>query len=415
MFDYHLIEQVINLWNREEDEDGQGSPPLRFSHIKAIMETVFLAGLKREEDRPVQVSVSLADPGIFPMEARVGENVVLRLDKRLPFTVDALVKIAPAFDPITTGIAVWPTVKDPSILEIWGAVFSTRRGRNRFDALPFATTPLNILTISAVKAGSLSMARGGNIFARFQVGQFIEPTSTPFTASLMGWSLLKVIKHHHGFKHFGTKYWRTYRDLIDRLLVEASKRSHGGTIIWLPEDILSNAQSWILPKYVLDHGPEGSTLPEQLCDLDLQRIARLQKAASDNSGSASQLHAMEEGILECKRHIVEHVELLASMTRVDGALIVTDHLRPISFGSVLVAPVWQGATIFGPEEKTATSVPVLLSRYGTRHHSAVNFVGKCPGAVAFVVSQDGPIAGLTRKDEHTVYWWPDCLSTLWAV
>lgn len=417
MFDYHLIEQVITLWNREEGSEG-GSP-LRFSHVKVIMETVFLAGLKREEDRPVQVSVCLADPDMFPLEARVAEQVVMRLDRRLSFTVDALVKVAPAFDPVTTAVAVWTAPRDPSVLEVWGSIFSTRRGHNRFDPLPFTAFTRTMLTVSAVKPGSLSISRGSHIFARFQVGQFLEPTSTPFTSSLMGWSLLRVVKRHHGFRRYGTKYWRTYRDVIDRMLVEAGKLAHGGTIIWLPEEILGDAEAWILAKYVVEHGPEGTSLPEHLCDLDLQRISRLERAARHTDeqvhcGAVAQARAMEEGILECKRHIVEHAELLSCLTRVDGALIITDHLRPLSFGSVLIAPVWQGEVVYGPEEKTPTSIPVALARYGTRHHSAVNFVGQCPGAVAFVISQDGPVAGITRKDENTIYWWPDCLSTLWV-
>ncbi|NGZ28621.1 MAG: hypothetical protein G8345_17230, partial [Magnetococcales bacterium] len=204
------------------------------------------------------------------------------------------------------------------------------------------------------------------------------------------------------------------RDVIDRLLVESAKLNHGGTIVWLPEEELSASSSWILPKYVVHNGPEGASLLDHLCALDQKREDRLSRMEGEGNETVPQSRAVEEGILECKRHIVEHVELLANLTSVDGALILTDKLQPLSFSSILIAPLWYGETIYGPNDEAHNMGQVNLTRYGTRHNSAVNFVGYCPGSVTFVISQDGPIAGLTRKDEETVYWWPDCLSRLWA-
>ena len=76
-----------------------------------------------------------------------------------------------------------------------------------------------------------------------------------------------------------------------------------------------------------------------------------------------------------------------------------------------------GETVYAQDslkhEGGDSGAKVDLGQYGTRHASAVNFVGRVPEAIVFVISQDGPIAGLTRKDENTVLWWPDCLSKLW--
>ncbi len=412
MFDSHIIEQIIHLWNMGRPGEENTLP---VDMLKSIMETVFLASLKREEDRPVQVSVTLLDPTEFPEQGRPGESIVLRFTQHLPFTVDALVKIAPAFDPISTSLAVWSYSGDPSSLEIWGSIFTSTRGRNRFDSLPMPLSAPDALVIVSRKIGSLTVFRGDKIIARFNAGRFSQPTPTPFTASLMGWSLLKVIKTHPEFQKYGTKYWRTYRDLMDRLLMEASKRGHGGTIIWIPENRNTAAQRWIIPKYVLENAHEGSPLIADMCAIDLH----LRQKISDEYGEeavGTTVPVVEATLLESKRKLVEHVEILAQMTRVDCALIISDRLRPLSFGSMLAAPTWRGDTIFGPvEEESYASKHVSLSRYGTRHNSAVNFSAKCPGAVAFVISQDGPIAGLTWKDDNTVYWWPDCLSKSWLV
>ncbi|OSM05096.1 hypothetical protein MAIT1_03239 [Magnetofaba australis IT-1] len=381
--------------------------------MKSAMETVFLAGLKREEDRPVQVSVILLEPEMFPHRELSGEPVLVRMDRRLPFTVDSLVKLAPAFDPVTTALAVCACDVDTQALSVWGAVFTSRRGRTRFDPEPFSLTPPDALVISTLSTGSLTVFRGGNVIARFNSGRFNEPTPTPFTASLMGWSLLQGIKSHAEFQTNGTRYWRCYRDFIDRLLVEANKRGHGGAIVWLPEHLLEDGQDWINPRYTLQQGAEGAPLLQELCRLE---IAREEGEDAFRQGvKGPDVLVVERAIQEVKRRIVEHVELLAQMTRVDGALILSSRLRALSFGSILEAPTWLGETIYGPDDDAYPAYQVDLHQYGTRHNSAVNFIGKNHDAVAFVLSQDGPIAGITGKDGDTLYWWPDCLSSLGSV
>ena len=412
MFDQHIIEQVITLWNEGAPLNGSDHP-LDLEDVRTIMETVFLSGLKREEDRPVQISVSLAEPKIFANhDARATETELLVFERRLPFTEDALVKLAPAFDPMTTSVLVMSADGEPGELAIWGAMFSTHRGKNRFDPQLFRAQPPDVLTIASKKSGSLSIFRGDNVIARFNAGRFTMPTPTPFTSSLLGWSLLRRIKSHQEFKHYGAKYWHTYRDVIDRLLVESNKRGHGGTVVWIPEQDLEIARQYIVPKYVLKKGPDGVEEVERLCSLYLRRKAiGIKKAAGEPHEDA---WTIEHDILRAKRRIVEHVEFIAQLTRVDGALILSDRLRPLSFGSVLMAPSWRGHTYFGPAEDPTEAEEVELSRYGTRHNSAVNFIAKSPASVAFVLSQDGPIAGLTRKDGENIHWWPDCLSKLWA-
>ncbi|MGN7612659.1 putative sensor domain DACNV-containing protein [Magnetococcales bacterium HHB-1] len=410
MFDHHIIEQVIELWH--EGSDGESQRLLDFDQVKHIMETVFLASLKREEDRPVQVSVGLLYPGEI-QESHHGAFMLLELEKETPFSVDSLIKLAPAFDPTTTTIVVYPEGEERDQMTIWGSLFSSRRGRNRFDPQTIHAKAPDMLVISSVKPGSLSIFRGDQIIARFNAGRFTEPTPTPFTASLIGWNLMRMVKKHQEFKTFGVRYWRIYRDAVDRLLMEASKRGHGGTIVWLSEEMVETAKSWIVPKYVLEDSNEGLPVIQQLCQMEQARIRLLNHDSTETSLARKTWH-LDNQILEKKRRIVELVELLAQLTRVDGALIVTDRLRPLSFGSVLVARPWQEDAIFGSEDRAYPPEQVDLGKYGTRHNSAVNFVGKCPGSVAFVLSQDGPISALTRKDEETIYWWPDCLSKQWT-
>ncbi|MBF0623014.1 MAG: hypothetical protein HQL54_13930 [Magnetococcales bacterium] len=408
MFDHHIIDQVIELW--EKDNSGDSSRP-RFRHVKQIMEIVYLAGLKREEERPVQLCVALAQSDTFPDWGLSGEQMVVKLEKRLPFSVDSLVKLAPAFDPSTTIMAVSQVSDEPDELEIWGAVFTTERGHNRFDPLPFGVNQPDLLIISSRIPGSLSVHRGSLTIARFNAGKFSQPTPTPFTSTLIGWSILRVIREHPEYKRYGTRYWRTYRDLINELLQESSERGHGGSIIWIPESLVTQTRHRIVSKHVISNNElEGVPLLGELCAME---TLQGHTSPGPNGIPAPDPNVLAQAIIACKRKVVEHVELLAQFTRVDGALIISDRLRPISFGSVLMARTWPHEVVVGSEEGFPQDT-LDTSRYGTRHNSAVNFVGHSPGSVAFVLSQDGPIAGLTRRDDEAVYWWPDCLSRIWV-
>ncbi|MEO5334241.1 MAG: DNA integrity scanning protein DisA nucleotide-binding domain protein [Magnetococcus sp. YQC-5] len=405
MFDPKIITEILSLW---KPDSADTMDPLVFQHVKTIMEMVFLAGLKRDEDRPVRVGVSLIDPASLPDRGRAGESIVFRMEPCSLLTVDTLVKLAPAFDPETTVLAVWSAEHDPNLLVIWSAIFTTHRGRNRFDALPIEQPSPDTLTIITKKTGSLSIHQGDTLIARFKSGRFLEPVHSHFTSELMGWRFLEIVKQHPEFKELGMKYWYTYRDFIDYLLMETEHRGHGGIIVWLPSEIIDTESHCIIPKHNLTESPDGALLLADLCTME-QKQFKYKQDLSEKDPLAT-ICIIGETILECKRKVIEHAELLAQMTCVDGALILSDRLRPLSFGAFLSAPIWQGNTIYWKNNKAQPLTRAeLFTKYGTRHNAAVNFVGHYPGSAAFVISQDGPISGLTKKDEHLVHWWPDCL------
>jgi hypothetical protein len=406
MFDPRIVHKVIELWSKV-DEGSKSS--LQFAHVEAVLETVFLAGLKRDEERAVQVSVSLGAPITNPDPGRGGESLAFTFSNRPLLTVETLLKLAFAFDAATTSLAATPQPDDLEKLELWGAVFTSHRGRNRFDAVNLCPPALDVLRVTSKKPGVLQIYRGDLLLARFNSGDFLEPVSGHFTSGLMGWSFLDGIKEHPEFRLFGSKYWDIYRAFIDYLLAETEIRGHGGIIIWHPPRDIEMFRKNLIRKNGLIESPEGVLFLNDLCEMEQKRE---KNQITANSGEvAADARVIEETISECKRRVVEHAEALAQMTCVDGALVISDRLRPLSFGSVLEAPPWQGEVVYLlNNEPQPFSRRERVSQYGTRHHAALNYIGQFPGTVAFVISQDGPITGLIKKDEKTIFWWPDCLS-----
>jgi hypothetical protein len=120
------------------------------------------------------------------------------------------------------------------------------------------------------------------------------------------------------------------------------------------------------------------------------------------------------GQIALRKLIKERLQLLAQLAAIDGALLLTDELDLISFGVTLNAPVWEGTVLIGPDAFGGGGDIFAHTKLGTRHSSAIDFIGKCPDCVAFVVSEDGPIRGIVQRDSSTLLCWPDCTESMFV-
>ncbi|MBF0455874.1 MAG: response regulator [Magnetococcales bacterium] len=408
LFDTHIIEQIYSLWRQVASRDaGQ----LSFIKLKIIMEMVFLAGIQKEEGEPIRLAVSLLDRGFLKEDENYSDNSILVFDQSLPFVLDSLVKLASGFDPDTTVFAV-SGESDQTELKIWGVVFTSKRGKTRLDPYPFIPEPLDVLTVSSIKAGSLTISWGGRVLANFNSGHFSETSLVRATSCPLAETMLKGIRDHKAYKKGGNAYWSVYQEMIRLMVREAAKRCHGGTIIWLPEKQIGEVEKSLLTKYPTAQNPNIPASIAHLCLLERER-----ERGVKNRGKGQfveefvDVKVLEDTINECKKRLVDHLEFLAQLTRVDGALILSHKMTTLSFGAVLTAPQWKGNIEYFQPSLSDQIQQVNLTNYGTRHISAVNFVGRYPGVVAIVISQDGPISCLIRKDKETVLWLPDYLNS----
>lgn len=115
-----------------------------------------------------------------------------------------------------------------------------------------------------------------------------------------------------------------------------------------------------------------------------------------------------------KRVCREKLDVLAQLSCVDGALVLSGSLEVVSFGATLKSPKWEGDVLVGPDGFGGGGRPFDASKLGTRHNSAINSVGASPGAICFVLSQGGPIRGLAKRDAGTVLCWPDCSTSMFV-
>jgi hypothetical protein len=400
MFEEAIIQEIIEAWSADQAHpyrDRKQKPLPDPQDIRAFLETTFLASIRQEEGRSITFSITLLNKDFNEEEERRSGHryMIMPFNVSIPFTVDSISKIAPAFDSKTTSLIVASKDKLKSEYEIWGAIFHGP-STNRFDEIPLVIGDLflsipDAMTVSAVSPGSLVISRGGGVIGRFLSGNFEKATPTPFVSRAMGHYIKDIIKDHKGFKQFQNRYWHVYRDTLLCLLSDASTRGHGGTIVLIPSGKVKEYESFIDTKYIFKE------------NLNLEDF--LNRMLKEESSEILFNVAMN-------KKYAERVAFLAQLSCIDGALILNDALHLLSFGSTLNAKKWSGKVETGHDGFGGGGEDFDASKLGTKHNSAINFVGTCPGSIAFVISQDGPVRGLIRKDEETVLCWPDCLISM---
>lgn len=397
MFERALYEQIRALWVSEEIRcnERQTKTPPDAEAIRVVVETAFLASLKREEGRPLGVSIALitheeienTNRNYYPDGA---PQVIMKFPQPFPLSVEVISKLAGAFDKNTTALAVEPVDGEPTgIYQVWGALFYGPT-TNLFNAVNFggagySTFKPDCLIVTTVAVGSLLIARRDHLLGHFEAGRFERSIPTPFTSQAMGNYLMAAIQGNKGWDP-QYSYWHVYVRALDLVLAEASSRGHGGTIILIPATNLKAAMGLFQPTYSFE-GDLG--------------IGFLQEKMITSQKNHSEIYDF------AKRFLAYRLEALAQLAAIDGALVITTEWEVLAFGAKLIATRWIKNVLIGPDSFGGGGGPFERSKLGTRHNSAIDFIGACPGAIGFVLSEDGPIRGLVKRDDETILCWPD--------
>jgi hypothetical protein len=400
MIEASIIKKIVDSWAADQvhpDKDRVQRPLPNLADVKELLEIVFLASLKREEDKPVRTSMVLVSAVEARHVAQGCQHEINRFEPPIPVTVDAVTKLAPAFDPDLAAIAV-EREPDGNGLCCWG-VFFFKASTRRFNEFPIVSGACSSVrpdyfTVTIRGPGSLQISRAFSSIGRLVGGDFVPSAATPFTSRSLGEKLVRYFKGTRYWQKYGPAFWDYYQDALEVLLIEAGTRSHGATIILLPPKGNNiSVNEFFLTNYYLK--PALQVAPQ------LERAIHCQRGVI-------------VGIAH-RKTLLEKIQMLAQLAAVDGALIVTYELDLVTFGATLHAPKWNGTTLIGADGfETPQGAPFPIHRYGTRHNSAVDFVAANEGSIAFVISQDGPTRAFVKAPEGIVHCWPDCTESVYV-
>jgi hypothetical protein len=245
MLEQKLIDQVIDGWVFDQNfptRNRKKKPVPNRNDVKEILDQAFLASLKREEDRPISFTLTFLNKEDVDDETKSTgyHQIIVIFDEELPFSVEAISKIASAFDPKISALIVGKS-KENGKFSIWGGMFfgPTPSFFNHISVEIYGSvfSRPDVFTVTAKHAGSLTISRGNVQIGAISSGIFVRATPIPFISKGLGGHIEKIIQPLHGYQTFNVEFYRIYIDCLDYLLLQSSERGHGSIIVILPNMI----------------------------------------------------------------------------------------------------------------------------------------------------------------------------------
>ncbi|HJQ32797.1 MAG TPA: hypothetical protein VJ866_11485 [Pyrinomonadaceae bacterium] len=347
----HFARRIASA--RERGVDALAAPP-DAEAVEAIVDAAFWASLRREEGYRPKISLAF----LAPEQA----TNALRFERRLPLEATALSRLAPAVERPGIHLGVW---RDSGGLCVWG----TTRDVPRLCFVLEVVEP-GLLVIKyrrgreAGKYVNVVVLEGDRVKIVDERGTSL-PDCPALITTLLG---------------FGRP--DPSNDSVNVLLqLAASMRAHGrgGSLLVVPQGSDTWRESIVRPVTYAAEPP----YPE---------LAGLMARAEAERATT----AWQEALIDA-------VEMIAGLTAVDGAALISDGFELLAFGAKIGrrdggAQV-ERVIVTEPVVGDSASVVNPVQLGGTRHMSAAQFVQDQQDSVALVASQDG---------RFTVFAWSPC-------
>jgi Probable sensor domain DACNV len=414
-FPEDLARQITKRWQSFAARRNSAPPLPAPAILRHILSTAFFASLERVEGRPLRF-VLCCSPDLDVVRDGFGETVpVVPLAVPRPISIEAIRALAPAVSPTNGSILVrFPRDPHQSASEIAGVlhvgehVARARSGRSfYYRPAPFA------LTIEVCDPGELHVYQGGAKVVSLKAGHlhdliaYSELEFLPISQILMeGERALRsriVGPAHEPARETSDFEWTALLNTVLCIVNTVRASGHGGTVLLTAP----GAETSLPVQTKFSVAEHQSMLGERFIEfLNARHVltgARLFQRRQDPAGAAlDTAHShLQNAAFAAEESLADAAELIAGLTAVDGALILTSDLRIPGFGAEIVLdtakPVVAHEVIDRPQSPAAWPA-VDSESFGMRHRSALRCVGVTDQTAAFVISQDGHVSLFWKQD-----------------
>jgi hypothetical protein len=423
------------------DRPARPQPP-DLAVLEELLGACYQASQMREEERPVAFRAILAPPECFPERAGRPHGLQrLEFVEDRPFNPVELRRLSVAADFDRTLIAA--RNGGARGLRVWGLLHqgpswlrNEEGGRGLAHALPDAPV------VHVTAAGNLEVRRGRTLVGRLIDGRLSGSRMDVFESEWLP-QIFADLRAELGRLHQAARReaadsrgerWAPLDPTLERQLGEGMMKRmvavvrdsrHGGTIIVLPTETaahLSDDNPYLDLRYPFTEGPGVRRYRDLIVAL-LNRLAQLHGSrpasvpplgsagatavAGNNSevGWAEFETATDREVAALDDAIFEIAHLIASLTSLDGAVVLGSQLELLGFGALISGRLAEVATVARALDLEADeTVNETTAVEGTRHRAAYRLAGAVPGAVVVVVSQDGMVRFVKQKDRRVTYW-----------
>ena len=389
--------------------------------LDQLLDVCYHASLQTEEGRPTVFRVALIAsnaPVYPPREAPLPLEPIARyaLDRPVAFTVSELRRLAPVADPRGVLIAVERAGEGLRIYGLIDAGMSLWE-MARHERVSGVSSPQALVVVST-KPGELSLCRGDRPVVRLRAGQVVSPLRSvlyhgPVAQFFAGATdeLVAEAVARSGVPREERDDGRDFAhlDFIETVLLHTAELHHGGALLFVPDqtaDDDARLRESVHIKYPLPSArPRDALLAAMATRLKHNATdERLRDRKTLKPDHLEELEGLAWNQRQYEDASRDAARFIASLTAVDGAVVLTDKLRLVGFGAEVRADSGTDTIYHATSEDGRTATGAPFTGYGTRHRSAFRFVEGMHPAVAVILSQDGGIKAATMVDGRVVMW-----------
>jgi len=415
---------VSEHWDRiSADQPADELPSLPL--LELIISTCYQASLLREEQIPVTCRVMLCSPSRLPENAGppTGLHRLIFEDPR-PFTSHELRRLSSAASFHRSLIGV--DLEGPRGPVIWGIVHSGPRWLHSLHGGRGTEPPMPAVPILNVTGpGQVEFLLGSLTIGQLSEGQVFGPSMNVFQSQWMldQFSDIRAERMalHMEHKNKATDPWSDLdpdltrmidQHMTKRLIAAIRAFHHGGTLIMVPPERgqeISEPNPWLSILYTFESGEPRARFRTLIVSV-MNKLAELGYEDTDPNnarlvGWDDYVRSGDPEIAELDEAIFEMSHLIAGLTTVDGAVVLTKRFEVLGFGAEIrsdlseVFSVARAVDLEGDRFKVEQTYNV-----GTRHSSAYRLCHQMKDALAIVISQDGGVRFVRWAKGHVMYW-----------
>lgn len=394
--------------------------------LDELLDVCFHASMLTEEGRPTVFRVAFLDSKlpVFPKRESdtIGPVARYPLLTPMPFTEAELRRLAPVADPRRILIAVELVGEGADRrLQIYGLIDiglalweMARHERIMGHSSPEA------LIVASSRPGELNISRGDRLVLRLRDGRLVNPIDSvvmhgpvaeffaPATDVFIRNALELSGIDQDPAEDDGLSF--AHLSFVESVLLYTAEMRHGGTLLFVPEEVThedSRLKGRVNIKYVMPSTRPRDSLVTAMATR-LQRNAAAEKLDGRKTikgGDFQELEAMAWNQGNDEDAARDAARFIASLTAVDGAVVLTDTLRIIGFGGEVIAGFAGSDTVHLAQNAEGTETrEVSFTGFGTRHRSAFRFAASMESSVAFVMSQDGGVKAVRQVGAKLLMW-----------
>jgi hypothetical protein len=419
---------VVNNWSQsiaggECNQSASDAPgaAIGAAALEQIISACYQASLLREEARPVTFRVIVVEPDCFPPADGPPTGFhCLKFTQALAFTAHELRRLSPAARFHRSLIGVHSV---DGQWQIWGIIHSGPRwlmsahgGRGTAPDLP------PYLVVCVTGPGHVEVQCGSIVLGQLSDGKVFGPSMNVFESQWLQ-DFFAPIRSERMSLHLAARQqadgtWAELdadltriidQNMMKRLIAAIRAFHHGGTLIFVPPEYADEISQHKAEIYLKQEFVEGEprarfrTLIVRMMNLLAERGSRKVKSRPVSWEDYERTH--DAKVTELDEAIFEMSHLIAGLSTVDGAVVVTKRFELLGFGGEIrcdlseVTAVGKALDIEGSRLKIES-----VHGVGTRHRSAYALCHTLKDALVIVISQDGGVRFVKWNGHRVVYW-----------